>query len=283
MAIAAFARHPHLRRWLVGVLAALVVAAALGLDHTTPAIITAAALGPAVCFAALITHLDHRSPRPWLAFLAALLWGGTVAALGSLIVNDFALRLLPQQWVSTWVAPLFEEAFKGSALIVVLLVWGDAWRGVREGIICGALAGIGFAATENLGYYVLAMLQGGSTGLARAVYLRGLLEGFNHAAFTATIGAGAGYARARATSPRGAFAVALGGFALAVAIHLVWNVTLSPRINEILCNASAPGGACAPAPDFDDLLLRVPALIAVFIGPAAILLALLVWRAEADG
>lgn len=283
MAITAPALRPRWRRWLVGGFAALVVVAWLGLDHHAPATIIAAALVPEACFAALIALLDRRSPRPWVPLCAALLWGGTVAAFGSMMVNDLALRWLSPQRVSTWVAPLVEEAFKGSALIVVLLVWGDAWHGVREGIIFAALAGIGFAATENLGYYVLAAVQGGSAGLARALYLRGMLEGLNHAAFTATIGASAGYARAHCASRHAASRGVVGGLACAAAVHALWNVAFSPRINDILCNASAAGGACAAAPDVADLLVRVPALIALFIGPPAALLVLLVWWAEAHG
>jgi len=244
-------------------------------EANAPAVIAAAALGPALCFALLIARLDRRSPRPWLALLVAFLWGGTVAAAGAQMVNDLALRSLPPQQVSNWVAPLVEEAFKGSALAVVLLVRADAWRSVREGILCALLAGIGFAATENLGYYVVAAVQGGSVGLARAVYLRGVIEGLNHGLFAALFGAGLGYARSRCVSRRTALAVGTSGFILAVALHALWNASLSPRISAILCNAGEAGGACAVAPAPADLLFVAPALVALFVGPAALLLALL--------
>ncbi len=263
---------PLSRRWRGFALAVLILAAAFALDHNAPAIVLVAALLPAAVFTALIARLERRSPRPWLPILTALLWGGTVAALGALLVNDLAVRVLANSLVATLVAPLIEEAFKASALLVLLLVWSDAWRDEREGILYGALAGVGFAAAENLGYYMLAAVQDGPPGLARALYLRGILEGLNHAAFTAMIGAGAGYARARCAARGARLRATLGGFMLAVATHALWNLLVTPRITAILCNASTAGGACAPVPNTVDLLLRVPALIALFLGPVAALL-----------
>ncbi len=262
-------------------LAVLILAAAFALDLNAPAIVVVAALIPATAFTALIAWFERRSPLPWLPMLAALLWGGTVAALGALLVNDFAGRILANGMVATLIAPLVEEACKASALVVLLLVWNDAWRDVREGMIYGALVGVGFAATENLGYYVLAAVQDGPPGLARALYLRGVLEGLNHAAFTAMIGAGAGYARGAYCAFRGArLWVTLSAFLLAVATHALWNLSVSPRITAILCNASQAGGACATAPDAADLLLHVPALIVVFLGPVAALLFVFARQAE---
>jgi RsiW-degrading membrane proteinase PrsW (M82 family) len=59
-----------------------------------------------------------------------------------------------------------------------MLVWRAALRGMRAGIVYGALAGLGFAATENLGYHTLAAVQGRRAGSGRrALYLRGLLRG----------------------------------------------------------------------------------------------------------
>ena len=53
-----------------------------------------------------------------------------------------------------------------------------------------------FAVGENATYYLLAAVQGGWEGLGRSVYLRGLVQGGNHAAFTAVVGAAVGWSMA---------------------------------------------------------------------------------------
>jgi RsiW-degrading membrane proteinase PrsW (M82 family) len=238
----------------------------------TPWVIAAAALLPAALIAATVLLLGRRRGMPWLALLTALLWGISVAPLAALLFNDAALQVLPHGVVTTVIGPSIEELAKTGGILVVMLAWPAALGGVRDGIVLGALAGIGFAADENLGYYTLAAVQGGVPGLARALYLRGLLEGLNHGAFTAVIGAAAGYARLRRAPRRLAVELCLGGFALAVAVHGVWNAVASEAITTVLCNAPQPGAACAPEPRMLDLLISVPLLIAIFIGPVALML-----------
>jgi RsiW-degrading membrane proteinase PrsW (M82 family) len=255
----------------------LMVAAGVGLGERTgpaPGVVVAAALVPAVGFAGLVLLVARRGPAPWPPLGAAFLWGATVSVLAALGLNDAAARAAPAL-VPTVVAPAVEEICKASALVVVALLWRRAFDGVRAGVLYGALAGLGFAATENVSYYTLAAVQGGPPGLVRALYLRGLLQGLNHAAFTATTGAAAGHALARRGPPVGRAAIALGGLALAVAAHALWNAVASQAITRILCNAPSPGAPCTPAPDPLDLVVTIPVLVAAFIGPlGAVLLAL---------
>jgi RsiW-degrading membrane proteinase PrsW (M82 family) len=192
-------------------------------------------------------------------------------------LNDAALHAFPHELVTSMIGPLLEEVAKAGGLLALILVWPGSLRSVREGIVYGALAGVGFAAIENLGYYTLAAVQGGTPGLAQALYVRGLLEGLNHAAFTAIVGAAAGRARARPASRRPRLAVVAAGLAIAVSVHGAWNGVASTAITSLLCNA--PDGApCAPAPRPLDLLVSVPILIAAFIGPLAALLVMLALR-----
>lgn len=269
-------RHHPLRLGVSVFFVVVLIAAVAALSDAT-GVIALVALAPPSLFAALALALDRRRPRLWYPALAALGWGATIAALGALAVNDAALREWPAAWVTSLVGPLVEEIAKGSALALVVLAWPGALCGVREGILYGALAGLGFAATENLGYYTLAAVQGGTPGLARALYLRGLLQGLNHAAFTAIIGAAVGRARRDASAASRRRVVAL-GFAAAVAVHAAWNVFASPAITTLLCNAPSSGAACSPEPRSLDLFLGVPAIIAAFMGPVAALLVILVLR-----
>jgi hypothetical protein len=63
-----------------------------------------------------------------------------------------------------------------------------------------------------------------------------------------------------------------------VVVHGAWNALASPAITTMLCNAPTESAACAPAPRLIDLLFSVPVLIAAFMGPLAVLLAILVLR-----
>jgi len=72
------------------------------------------------------------------------------------------------------------------------------------------------------------------------------------------------------------------GLLAAVALHAFWNGVVSDRITTVLCNPPIPGGACGPAPDTTDLLIRVPLLEAAFLLPIAAALVRVVRRAEAS-
>jgi RsiW-degrading membrane proteinase PrsW (M82 family) len=263
------------------------LAAAVGLgQHVagTPAVVVAAALVPALGFAGLVLLVDRGAPEPWPALATGFLWGATVGALAALAVNETALGMAGDaaggRLVPTVVAPAVEEVSKASALAVVALVWRRAFAGVRDGVVYGALAGLGFAATENVGYHLLAAVEGGMPGLGRALYVRGLLQGLNHAAFTATVGAAVGHALVHRGSGTGRVGVVLGGLGVATVLHALWNAVAAEAITHILCNAPAGGGACAPAPDPLDLVMTVPMMVAVFVGPLVAVLASLALRAR---
>jgi hypothetical protein len=115
-------------------------------------------------------------------------------------------------------------------------------------------------------------VQSGYPGLGRAIYLRGLVQGGNHAAFTAIVGAAA--ALACRTSGRRASQIAVVGAGLvaAIALHVLWNALVSRAITDVLCNAPAAASACAPSPDLRDLLVVVPALETAFLGPILLVL-----------
>jgi hypothetical protein len=125
---------------------------------------------------------------------------------------------------------------------------------------------MGFAFTENVVYLTFAVLQGGPQGLMQAVYIRALLGGFNHAAFTATTGAALGYAWTR-PALRGRWLIPALGLALAILQHVVWNAVASNAINGVLCGPELAGGPCRPRPTEISLFVMVPLLTAIFIGP----------------
>ncbi|NIV30935.1 MAG: PrsW family intramembrane metalloprotease, partial [Anaerolineae bacterium] len=128
-------------------------------------------------------------------------------------------------------APLIEEALKGILVLLLFLGLRREFDGPLDGIVYGALVGLGFAVSENAAYMIE---EGFRQHFLTRILLRGLA---GHATYTALTGLGLGIARAvqkRSQVPGTATAgtsqhrtaVALGpivGFVLAVAAHMIWN------------------------------------------------------------
>lgn len=268
---------PTLHPWALGlVLLASFVPARWFVDlvKDVPGLIVLAALIPALLYAWGIVRIDRYEPEPRVALLAALLGGAVIAAYLSHTINswllDFAGSLTTSDQVRPLAggfgAPVVEEITKAGTLIVLILVGRGLLNGALDGIVYGALIGVGFAFTENVIYLTFAVLQGGPAGLMQAVYIRALLGGFNHAAFTATTGAALGYAW---TMParQGRGLIPAVGLGLAIVQHVVWNAVASNAINGVLCGPELAGGPCRPHPTDTSLFVTVPLLTAIFIGP----------------
>jgi len=221
-----------------------------------PRLLFVAAYGPAVLWALLVALRARRVSRGLAA--AAFLWGALIAAPIS--------QHLAARWrldpVAT--APLIEEALKAAPLVLL----AAARVAPFDLLVAAALAGFGFSAAENVQYMALAAVQGGGLGLARAVYLRGLLQGLNHAVFTGAVAAGLGWARVARTAGMRALAPIL-GFGAAVGQHALWNGLGSGAVTGVLCNALARGGPCRD-PDAVDLLVWIPLIVTGIIGPGAL-------------
>jgi RsiW-degrading membrane proteinase PrsW (M82 family) len=240
-----------------------------------PLIVTAAAASAAV-YALLVAWLQRGAGRPAPLLLASVVWGASGAAFLSHALNDLARGWIAvlagsdqaRALTSTLAAPAIEEAAKAIGLVLIVLLWRRAIGGVRDGIVYGALIGIGFVFTENLLYLAFAVLEGGAAALARSVYLRGLLAGGNHAIFTATVGAGVGLVCGAHARGERAVAATL-AVAAALVQHLAWNALASGAITRALCGAEVPGGACRAAPADTALFVVVPLLTLLFLGPGA--------------
>jgi RsiW-degrading membrane proteinase PrsW (M82 family) len=240
--------------------------------HEAPLEVIVAAAVPAMAYAAIAVALLR--PDESLALLVALfLWGAAVAAPAAERANRLlgATALGPAIW-----APLVEETLKALGLVLLVALRPEQLNKARSGIACGMLVGLGFASAENIHYLLIAVVQGGAGGLARAVFVRGVLQGLNHATFTGAVGAGLGFARRLPSGGRTAAAPVL-GFLLACAQHSVWNGVASFTITDLLCGATTAAGACQATPPAEALYFQVPVLVALFIGPG---LATLAWLAR---
>jgi RsiW-degrading membrane proteinase PrsW (M82 family) len=256
----------------VAVLLALLAQAAV----ETPPVLFAAALAPALLCVAALLALGGGARRPRRLLAAAFLWGATAAPLLAAALN-VALRAElggAAAWAPVLGAPFVEEAAKALALLLVLAVHRPAIATAADGVVFGALIGIGFTMAENLFYFAAAALTRGPAGLAESVYLRAALGGFIHATFTASTGAGVGWGRAQRGAAR--LAAPLLGFLLAVAQHAAWNGVGAPWLDGAAC-APRASAACDASGRLWYWLATAPAIVALFIGPG---LAAALWLAR---
>lgn len=190
-----------------------------------------AATLPALVYSLLVVSLDRHEREPWRVLLGAFGWGAVVATLLSLLVSVITGRVLSAAYgasagylLSAGIgAPVIEESFKGAALLILLVFFRDEFDNILDGLVYGALIGLGFAMTENVLYFGQAYYQGGLAELSQLFVARAVLGGFGHALYTATTGAGVGWARGRDRGSIARWIAPVFGWSLAVFQHFLWN------------------------------------------------------------
>ncbi len=190
-------------------------------------------VGPVV---ATFLWIDRWEPEPPRLLLIAFLWGACFAALSALLINSSAAYVVDEILGkgsgdvvgSTVIAPLVEEALKGSFLVGLLIFRRREFDGIIDGIVYAGLTAAGFAFTENILYFGRAFSEQSSMGggVLSVLILRGVLSPFAHPLFTAMTGIGAGIAANSRSAVARPFWV-LGGYALAVVLHAIWNSSAS--------------------------------------------------------
>ena len=162
-----------------------------------------AAVVPTILYALLIWWGDRYEKEPWGLLAVTFVWGAVPAILISLLAETlFGAPLaglqaerLANLLEASGLAPVVEETAKALALVGLFLFFRREFDNVLDGVIYGALVGIGFGMTENLLYFLSSFLESGWRGWGVVVFLRTVLFGLNHAFFTAFSGAGLGAAR----------------------------------------------------------------------------------------
>lgn len=179
---------------------------------------------------------DHR-PEPWRRVVRAFVWGATGAILIAVVVEtaflDMPLAGLGAGIVSlVLVAPVVEEVAKALGLVFVR----DEDPEPEDGFIYGGVAGLGFAATENVLYALTALSLGGIGASAATLVYRSVATVALHAAASAW--AGYGLWQQRRTGLPGIFIPFLIG---AVLLHALFNLLTSFGI--VLSTLAAVGVA----------------------------------------
>jgi len=200
------------------------------------ALVAALAAVPAL---GLLWLLDRREPESIWLFGGTLLWGAVVSTGLAGIVNSLGAawlfdrvhllegiddpELVTRVLAAALVAPPVEEATKGLALLVLFWFLRAEFDNLRDGLIYGALAGLGFNIAETALYVMKGYLDDGVAPLGVQLAVRFVFLGLNgHLVFSALCGAGLGIARQ--TPRRWLRLVApLTGYALAVLAHALAN------------------------------------------------------------
>lgn len=186
---------------------------------------------------ATLLWLDRYEAEPAYLLTFALVWGGSVATFGALVVNTASVQAIraagaDPSAAAVFVAPLSEEFFKGLAVLGVLLLRRREFDGVIDGIVYAGMAGVGFAFVENILYFGRALEDGGvATGVV--FVLRGVVSPFAHPLFTSAIGIGLGIA-ARSRRAWVGVAATAAGFTVAVFLHGAWNLSAASGLNGFI-------------------------------------------------
>lgn len=187
-----------------------------------------AAFGPPALFALSIARAKRYRKEPGHALVKAFIWGAIPAAFLALFVNTLVAGEITRPYLqdegsrrlalALVIAPFTEEFTKMIGIVAVASVRRHTDE-VVDGIIYGAVIGLGFSATENLFYELQAMASG------QAFLTTTVARTFSSSLLHMTASAVAGYGIGRWLSGRsrlGSFIV-IPWYVLAVVLHSAFN------------------------------------------------------------
>jgi RsiW-degrading membrane proteinase PrsW (M82 family) len=231
------------KRWLLLIVAfalfggQLVVAGALVLEAPILGYLAAISAVPALLLAGYIWYRDPTTREPLVTLAVTFLLGVVFAGIAGVVngitepfFNIFGIVGLSLFYFLV-VGPI-EETVKWLA-VRVYAYRSDAFQTVIDGVVYGAMAGVGFAAIENLTYILIFGAQTTTNGLvvlqedAFAIATQRAFVGPGHVVFSAWAGFYLGLAKFN-RSKRGPIVVK--GLIIAAFIHGLYNtlVTVLP-------------------------------------------------------
>jgi RsiW-degrading membrane proteinase PrsW (M82 family) len=250
----------------------------------------------------LLWLLERRERQTPLLFAVAFLWGGCIATGFALPFNTAVLK-----FVDTWVAqhpvakeilgqeaakllaapisaPIVEEIAKAVGVLVVFRLLRPEFHNVRDGIVYGALVGVGFNWFEIALYVAQGYAEKGVPPFALQLGWRYALFGLGgHAMSTGIFGAFLGIALG--TRRRWVRILApIAGLVLAIAAHMLNNVL--PLLASLATGSAAEPPPAPDAPDFAPALGFLDAFVSgslleltIFL-PFLLITALALWRSS---
>jgi RsiW-degrading membrane proteinase PrsW (M82 family) len=154
---------------------------------------------PAIIYVIWIRNTEKFNREKWKPIIFCFLWGATIAVIASIILEiGFSIPIgLYSQDYTTYIfvmvvviAPFAEELTKPLALRFKIVK--KELDELEDGLIYGAVAGLGFAATENLLYGYNAFISQGFLYFFGLVSIRSVVGCLLHASATAWTGYGYG-------------------------------------------------------------------------------------------
>jgi protease PrsW len=218
---------------LVALLLGLIVLVLIGVETGPLALLIGlvSATLPVPLYIVLALWIDRYEAEPFWMLATAFFWGALIAVFFAFLINTasgMAVTLVTNSmnagrtFGAVISAPIVEETAKAMILFLFFFWKKDEFDGVIDGIVYAAMAGLGFAMTENIQYYGRAVLEGGGGGLTFVFILRGALAPFSHPMFTSLTGIGLGLARQTRNTAVKWIAPPLGLMA-AMSMHSIWN------------------------------------------------------------
>ncbi|GAA4939296.1 PrsW family intramembrane metalloprotease [Actinoplanes utahensis] len=197
----------------------------------------------AVPFWLFVSELDFLEREPAGLRGLAFAWGGLVATSVSIpgstaldnLIAKFGSPGLAAEWGAALAGPTVEEIAKTLGVVAIVLIARTQVNSVLDGIVYGALVGLGFQIVEDVVFAVGAVQLAGEGDRVQPVIATFLVRGFlagvwSHTLFGALAGAGIGYLVVRRDRGRGhRLAVAALALLAAWASHSLWN---SPLFRE---------------------------------------------------
>lgn len=133
-----------------------------------------------------IRDTERYNKESWVVILFTFIWGATLAAGMALLTETMiGLHIANFFLLSVVFAPIIEESFKP----LVLRILKHKIDEIEDGLIYGAVAGLGFAATENL-IWGTRFWNEGFLVILCLFYLRTVSTSLMHASATALTGYG---------------------------------------------------------------------------------------------
>jgi RsiW-degrading membrane proteinase PrsW (M82 family) len=214
---------------LLGLLVLLLIGVETGIVGLLIGLV--AATLPVPIYLLLVLWIDRYESEPYWMLATAFFWGALVAVFFAFVINtasSLAVAVISKDlragetFGAVISGPIVEETAKALILFIFFFWMKDEFDGVIDGIVYAAMAGLGFAMTENIQYYGRAVMQMGGEGLTLVFILRGALAPFSHPMFTSLTGIGLGLAR-QSSNMAIKFITPILGLLAAIAMHSIWN------------------------------------------------------------